>query len=143
MHENILDYWEEFDEGAHLALAQNFDFESEARLAQAKLRNAGIRSAITHSLIAGTIPLGLGAIRLYVLEDDLSEACRLLAEMERKKREDPAHFYPDADEEDIQFLQNLSGKTHKKRFSWLIVGLLIIIFLILRLIYFNSPIMTI
>lgn len=143
MDDHILDYWGPIDQDAHLVVADFFDFESEARLAAARLREEGIASVVTHSLIATTLPLGNGAIRLQVLEKDLSAACRVLAEMDRQRGVEPAQLYQDPDEEDISFLRDLYAGQRKSTFFWLLAVLFLIVFLFLRLLYGSSDLMPI
>lgn len=143
MTDRILDYLSEFDKDAHLVTAHYFDLESEARVAFARLREAGIPSAIHHSLIAQTLPLGTGTIRLYVLEKDLSDACRLLAEMEHNKALNPHRFYADPDEDDIRFLSELKQVKQRSRFFWVTLGIMLMIFVILRMLYSYSLFMTV
>ena len=120
-----------------------FDFESEARLAVARLREEDILSTITHSIIATTLPLGSGAIRLQVLEKDLPAACRILAEMNRNRQVEVANLYHDPDEEDISFLRELDASQRKSTFFWMLAALFLIVFLILRLAYGVNHFMTI
>ena len=135
MNDRILDYWEPYDQDAHLVVADFFDFESEARLAAARLREEGISCIITHSIIATTLPLGNGAIRLQVLEKDLPGACRILAEMDRNRGVEAAKLYTDPDEEDITFLRDLYAGQRKSSFYWLLAILFLIVFLFLRILY--------
>ena len=143
MTDHILDYFGTFDEDAQLFIAHYFDSESEARVALARLREVGIRSAIHHSLVANTLPLGAGTIRLYVLEKDLTEACRLIAEMEQNKSLNPDRLFHDPDEDDIRVLSDLQREKHRSRFFWATLGIMLLIFVILRVMYSYSLFMTV
>lgn len=143
MDDHILDYWEPINQDVHLVVADFFDFESEARLAAARLREEGIAAIITHSIIATTLPLGNGAIRLQVLEEDLSSACRILAEMNQNRQVETAKLYHDPDEEDISFLRDLDASKRRSTFFWLLATVFLIVFLFLRLWYGVNNFMTI
>jgi hypothetical protein len=143
MSDQILDYWEGQDNDVHLVIAQYFDQESEAHLAVARLREAGIQAALNHSLIASTLPLGSGSIRLYVLEQDLAAACRILAVMEQKMEFESERFFQDADEDDIRFLSDLRQNKRKPAFYWVILAIVLLIFLFLRTLYSFSQYMAV
>ncbi len=143
MSDQILDYWEGQDDDAHLVVAHYFQQESEAHLAVVRLRDAGIQSTLHNSLINSVLPLENVSIRLFVLEEDLPAACRILAEMQKNKEMESERFFQDADEDDIRFLSDLHRKQRKPAFYWIILAIVLLIFLFLRILYSFSQYMAV
>jgi len=142
MENQILDYFGEFEENAQIVTVKYFPSEQEARLFAIGLRKAGIRYFVSNTNISTALPLGgIGSngVGLHVMEDDLAEASRIVASLERKLYgELPNQSFHDADLDEIAYQRALHQSANPRTFRLLFWGLIILILLLLLRAYLRA-----
>ena len=94
MDQQILDYFEGFEENTRIVPLKYFFFESEAHLYAARLKEAGIPCFISNANIMTVLPLGGGGgIGLHIREADLPEASRIAARLDYQKNHDTPELF--------------------------------------------------
>lgn len=137
MEDKILDYFGAFDHNTRIVVAKYFQFESEAYLYAARLKEANIPCFISNSNMGTALPLGSGTISLHIRERDLQAASRIVKQLDaRQVAEDSDYSFHDADLAEIRYQEKLHRKQNKP--DWVIFSLLIIILLIIVRAYLRA-----
>ncbi|MCB0561661.1 MAG: DUF2007 domain-containing protein [Lewinellaceae bacterium] len=135
MDQQILDYFEGFEENTRIVPLKYFFFESEAHLYAARLKEAGIPCFISNANIMTVLPLGGGGgIGLHIREADLPEASRIAARLDYQKNHDnPDASFHDASHDDIEYQRALNAPPMQVGASpawyWLVVGIILLVIL--------------
>jgi hypothetical protein len=130
-NEDILDFFEDFEEDVKVVVAKYFYFHSQASLYSARLKEIGIKSFISNSNVSTAIPLGQGGIGLHVREEDLAEAIKVIKQLDQQSQEDGNYSYKDADQEEIEYLKQIhTTKQHQTWVFWLVLFLVLGIILV-------------
>ncbi|HMQ50362.1 MAG TPA: hypothetical protein PKA00_23270 [Saprospiraceae bacterium] len=135
MADDILDHFGTFDDTGEIVAARFFNFESDARMYGAHLKEAGIPFFISNANTSAAMPLtSMGGVGLHVREIDLAAVAALFKEMDALLEVDKLDdSYHDADEEDIAYLQAAHAEEEAKKRNWAyIVVLIFFILLIIR-----------
>lgn len=128
MADDILDYFDDFDEHSKVIVMRYFSFESEAHIYAAQLKKAGIPCFISNSHISTALPLGgTGDVSLHVKEQDIQAAQAVLDELDNTKQQSD---FREATLEDIEFERKANQPLVKSYWFWIII--VIILLLVLR-----------
>lgn len=133
MKEDLLDYFEDsFDARTRVVAVRHYAFESEARLYEVRLKNAGIPCFLSNANVNTAFPLGGGDIGLHVRHRDQSRADELLRAMEAQMNAE--QDFRDADEDDIAF-EKAVHESHLRQAKtfWWIVGSVVFLVVLYRL----------
>lgn len=132
MEDQILDNFDEFDDQTRIVVVKHFYFESQARIYAARLKEAGIKCAVSNATLQTMLPVEQGGIKLLVRETDLEEASQIVNQMDRKNNEvSTDDSYHDIDEQGIAYLQSLEKeKKGNLWLQWLVI--LILLLLLIR-----------
>lgn len=135
MADDLLDHFGEFDEEVEIVAARYFNFESDARMYGAFLKEAGIPFFISNSNTNAALPLtSMGGVGLHVKQSDLAAVAELFNDIDARTAADPLNdSYHDADEEEIEYLRKAHLQEDAKKQNWAyIVVLIFFILLIIR-----------
>jgi len=128
IEDDILDFEGAYDQNSRLVIIQAYGTDSEARIAAARLREAGISCTISHSLVNAMLPLIGESIRLYVKEDDVQRASYIVAKLNRT--EESVVSYHDADHDDIEYLKAVHTTPGVNKYAlwlfWILAALLVL-----------------
>lgn len=106
-----------------MQLLETYHHQTEALLALARLRGAGIRCMLRHDTIHGILPVSALAVQLWVHPEDLEAAAALLA---REAEEDELpEDYREIGSEEIRFLQRQARRRRYRFWLWLLLAVLI------------------
>ncbi len=138
MSNQLLDYFNDFedrfDPDARVVVLKFFNFESEARLYAARLKEAGIRSFISNANSHTVIPIGGGSIGLHIKEADLPGAQLIVRKLDAHNSKEPEHIsFHDADQEDIAYERALHEKKSNKLDPVILIIATIILLLLAQL----------
>ena len=130
-HDQLLDYFGEFESETKIVVAKYFYTESEARIYAAQLKTVNIPSFISGATTLSTIPLGQGGIGLHVREKDLVETLRIIKVLDKQNERDllQEESFHDADMDEIAYQKSLHIEQNNWTYVWILIVMLILLVL--------------
>lgn len=100
-----------YRENVKFVIARRFGYLPEARIYDATLRDAGIRSFLSNTNTSQLLPFMDGGITLHVPDHQMEQAREIMAILDEEAARPPFdEDYRDADHDDIEFARLISRR---------------------------------
>lgn len=136
MEDEILDFFESgYEQNTKIVVLKYFNFEAEARIYAARLKEEGIKSFLSNSNTHTTIAfLSEGGIGLHIKEEDAAKASKVIQDLERAQRKVNGleESFREADLDEINYQKELNEETSWMLQTTIIVLIMVIIYALLN-----------